>query len=168
MQRVMVIGSPGAGKSTLATRMATSTGLPIIHLDKEYWLPGWTEPPATQWGDKLRDLIAGDRWIIDGNYGSSLPQRIARADTVVWLDYPTLVCMWQAAGRVIGGYGRVRPDAAPGCPEHFDAAFLIYIARFRRNKRARIERSLAAFDGLVLRFTRPRQAASWLADLAAG
>jgi adenylate kinase family enzyme len=168
MQRVMVIGSPGAGKSTLARRLAGLTGLPLFHLDREHWLPGWTEPLPDDWRAKQTALVAGDRWIIDGNYGGSLTLRIGRADTVIWLDYPTALCLWRAVRRVIGGYGRVRPDTAPGCPERFDPAFLLYIARFRRSKRAKIEKALASFTGEVLRFTRPRQAETWLGGLARG
>lgn len=93
MRRVMVIGSPGAGKSTLARELAKVTDLPLRHLDAEYWLPGWIERDPAEWHAKQTALIAGDRWIIDGNYGASLPLRIAAADTIVWLDYPTWLCL---------------------------------------------------------------------------
>ena len=91
MQRVLVIGSPGAGKSTLSHALAARTGLPLHHLDRMFWLSGWIERDRDEGRAVLKQVLAQDRWIIDGNYGSTLPLRIARADTVVWLDYPTLM-----------------------------------------------------------------------------
>lgn len=166
MQRVMVIGSPGAGKSTFSRRLAAITGLPLRHLDAEFWLPAWTEPAPGDWQRKLAGIVAGDRWIIDGNYGSSLAVRVARADTIVHLDYPTALCLWRAVKRIVTTFGRVRADSADGCPEKFDAAFLWYIAMFRTKKQARIERLLSGFDGTLVRFSQPSQAEAWLARLA--
>ena len=167
MQRVMVIGSPGAGKSTLARRLAALTELPLYHLDAEYWLPGWTEREPDEWLNKLALIVAGDRWIIDGNYGGSLAVRIARADTVIHLDYSTARCLWRAMKRIVTTFGTVRADSAAGCPEQFDPAFIAYIATFRRHKRAKIVRLLDRFDGTVIRFTRPVDAARWLGALGA-
>ena len=63
----MVIGSCGAGKSTLAKKIHDLTQLPLIHLDKAYWQAGWIEPDPEAWRQKNAELVAGDRWIIDGN-----------------------------------------------------------------------------------------------------
>ena len=167
MQRVMVIGSPGAGKSTLSRTLADLTGLPLCHLDAEYWLPGWTEREPAEWLDKLGGIVAGERWIIDGNYGGSLAVRIARADTVIHLDYSTPRCLWRALRRIVTTFGKVRADSAAGCPEQFDPAFIAYIATFRSRKRAKIVRLLDRFDGKVIRFTRPRDAERWLGALGA-
>ena len=166
MQRVMVIGSPGAGKSTLSGKLAAVTGLPLFHLDAEYWLPGWTEREPREWHDKLADIVAGKRWIIDGNYGGSLAVWIARADTVVYLDYSTPRCLWRAMRRIVTTFGKVRPDSAEGCPEQFDPQFIAYIATFRSRKRAKIVRLLNCFDGKVIRFTGPADAERWLGALA--
>jgi hypothetical protein len=88
MRRVLVIGICGAGKSTFSRTLARKTGLPLIHLDKEYWKPGWTKTPRDLWRARVGELVAGDRWIIDGNYAGSLDLRLPRADTVVRFDYP--------------------------------------------------------------------------------
>ena len=88
MKRVLVIGSPGSGKSTLATELARRTGLPLIHLDKEHWRPDWIEPTREQWQRQVAELVSRPSWIIDGNYGGSLAPRLARADTVVDLEFP--------------------------------------------------------------------------------
>lgn len=166
MQRVLVIGSPGAGKSTFARKLAQSLPLPLIHLDAEYHLPGWVERDPAEWSAKLDVLLKGDSWIIDGNYGGSMDRRLARADTVFLLDYPTSLCLWRMFKRVTLLRGQVRPDAAPGCPERLDWEFVRYIATFRLVKTPALERRLAAFPGTVLRFRRPAQAQAFLAALA--
>ena len=167
MKRVMIMGSPGAGKSTLARKLAAVTGLPLKHLDAEYWLPGWTEREPAEWDKRLAKIVAGERWIIDGNYGSSLEPGAARADTIVHLDYPTALCIWRACKRIAITYGRVRADSAPDCPEQFDPLFLSYIARFRGRKRAKIVKLIEGFTGAAISFTRPAQAERWLVSLAA-
>lgn len=166
MRRVLVIGSPGAGKSTFARALAIRAGLPLIHLDAHYHLPGWIEPPEAMWQERLRDLVAGDRWIIDGNYGGSMAMRLARADTVIWLDYPTLVCLGRVLRRWTVYRGRTRPDVPEGCPERLDPEFLLYVARFRAVKRPGIRRRLEGFGGEVIRFGRSGDARVFLDTLS--
>ncbi len=153
-QRITVIGSPGGGKSTLATAIADATGLPLFHLDREYWQPGWVEPDKAAWRERNARLVAQERWVIDGNYGSSLPARLARADLVVWLDLPIRVCVAGALRRLARYRGRVRPDMREGCPERPNRAFLAflgYILTFRRQKRPGIERALGESGVKVIR-----------------
>lgn len=153
-KRIAVIGSPGAGKSTLAIAIAAQTKLPVIHLDREYWRPNWVEPPEAEWRALNAQLVAGERWVIDGNYGSSMPARLARADLVVWLDLPTRVCLAGALRRMAQHRGRVRPDMREGCPERLNPeflAFLFYILTFRRRKRPTLARILAASGVTVVR-----------------
>lgn len=168
MQRVLVIGISGAGKSTLSRALAERTGLPLIHLDKEYWRPGWTMTPRDEWRPKVAELAAREHWIMDGNFDSSLDLRLPRADTLVWFDYPTLLCLWRAMKRVAKSYGRVRPDLAPECPERIDVDFLRYIWGFNRVQRPRILRQIAEHGRhlapIVIR--KDRDARTFLAGLA--
>jgi adenylate kinase family enzyme len=150
MERVLIIGSPGAGKSTLAAQLARRTGLPLIHLDQEYWRAGWIETPEDEWLAKVEALTARPRWIMDGNYGGSLPLRLTCADTVVYLQLPPWRCVARIVRRIIGSWGRVRPDMAEGCPEQLNWEFLIYTARFRRDRRASVEAKLRAFGGTLI------------------
>ena len=72
MKRVLVIGSGGAGKSTFATRLGARLGLPVIHLDRVYWQPGWVETPKDEWLRKVEEMCAADAWVMDGNYSGTL------------------------------------------------------------------------------------------------
>jgi len=164
MQRILVIGSPGAGKSTLATELARRTGLPLIHLDQHAWLPGWVELGREQWKSKVRELLAGDRWIIDGNYTGSLPYRMSRADTIVDLDLPAWLCVARLLRRILSTHGRVRADMAEGCPEQLDWRFLLYTARFPWTLRPRINQTLAEFSGEVIRLKSPAEIRRFLAS----
>ena len=147
-RRIAVIGSSGAGKSTLSRTLGALLGLPIVHLDKEYWQPGWVEPDRDGWNARLADLTARPEWIIDGQYGSSLLPRLQRADLAIFLDLPTRVCLWRIARRTIGTYGRVRPDMGEGCPERINLEFLHFVATFRRLQRPKI---VAALGGSRVR-----------------
>jgi adenylate kinase family enzyme len=149
MQRILVIGISGAGKSTFARALSARTGLPLIHLDREFWRPGWVVTPRTEWRARVAELVAGERWIIEGNYAGSLDLRLPRADALVWFDYPTHRCLSRVVWRVATSYGKVRPDMAAGCPEKFDWEFLRYVWRFNRLERPKVVAALAQFGGHV-------------------
>lgn len=138
-----MIGCGGAGKTTVAKALAAKTGLPLIHLDRLFWHPGWVPTPDAEWDRVVADLIARDRWILDGNYGRTLPMRLAACDTVVFLDMPTRVSLWRAFKRQLQYRGRTRPDLADGCPEQWSLEFLQWIWTYRRRRRPEILRRLA-------------------------
>ena len=143
MQRVLVIGSGGAGKSTFSARLAERTGLPLIHLDALYWRPGWIEPAKAEWEQTVAILVSTERWVMDGNYGGTLERRLAVADTVVFLDLPRTRCIYQALKRRIRFHGRSRPDMTPGCPERLTWDFLRWIWRYPVERRPKILQQLS-------------------------
>jgi adenylate kinase family enzyme len=108
-RRIVVTGLAGSGKSTFA--LAARTGLPVIHLDLQFWKPGWVAPSEAEWRTKQYGVLAGDAWIADGNYHETLDLRLERADTVVFLD----TSWWLCAGRAfLRGFRR--PGELPeGC-----------------------------------------------------
>jgi adenylate kinase family enzyme len=165
MERVLVIGPPGAGKSTLATEIASRTGLPLIHLDRHHWRPGWVEADEAEWQIEVAALIAREQWVMDGNYGGTLPARLTRADTVIWLDLPVWLCLARIFHRALKYRGQTRPDMAEGCPEQLNWAFLVYAARFPWVGRKRILAKLPAFTGRLIRVRRPRDAERFLRSL---
>lgn len=87
-RRIVVTGLAGSGKSTLALALASETGLPVVHLDLEFWKPGWTEPSESEWREKQQSVLADDAWIAEGNYHETLDLRLEHAETVVVLDMP--------------------------------------------------------------------------------
>ena len=93
MQRVAIIGPGGAGKSVFAEALGRASGLPVYHLDRYYWRPGWVRVDADEWRAVQAELIARPQWILDGNYGGTMEMRFAAADTVVFLDYSALTCV---------------------------------------------------------------------------
>src|SRR4051812_28474588 len=96
----MVVGCPGSGKSTLARRLGKQLGLPVIHLDKLFWLPGWEEIDLASFDVRLAEALEAEAWVVDGHYGRTLGMRLERADTVIWLDRPRLTCLCRILRRV--------------------------------------------------------------------
>ena len=101
MQRVVILGRGGAGKSTLARRLGEITGLPVVELDKVFWQPGLLPTPHDEWVRLQQKLVAEERWIMDGDLGpdDSVEVRLHAADTIIVLDFLLLRCVWQAFRR---------------------------------------------------------------------
>jgi adenylate kinase family enzyme len=166
MQRVAVLGCAGAGKTTLALEMGKALALPVVHLDGLYWRSGWVETPAEEWREIVAQIVRGERWIIDGNYGGTLDARLAAADTAVFLDFPTSLCLRRIVVRRIRYRGRSRPDMAPGCPEKIDWEFVAWVATFRRKSRPHVLESLAKHEHLrVVTLRNPHEVARFVEGL---
>ena len=167
MQRVVIIGPCGAGKSTLSFTLARQLGLPLYHMDQLNWMPGWVDGGNDRVRAKLGEILPQDHWLIEGNYGSTLPGRLDRADTIVYLDFPIPLCLWRIVKRVVTMRGRTRPDMTEDCPERLDLEFLWYVATWRLGPGPRTDRALAAHRAKVIHLTSPRSVERWLASLPA-
>lgn len=140
MKRILILGSCGAGKSTFAKRLHEILGLPIIHLDEHCWMPGWVRPDKSAWEKTVQDLISGEKWIMDGNYRSSLHLRIPAADTVILLDFPRMTCLWRILKRRLR---KNRLDCIVGCREKIDFELLFWILwKFPRVNRRQVLKTL--------------------------
>jgi len=144
MKRVLIIGSSGAGKTTLALALAEKTKLPLIHLDTEYWHPGWVATPDEVWHAKVEELSARASWIMEGNYSGTFSIRMPRADTIILVTRPRWVCLARAIWRSIKYFRRTRPDLAEGCPEQFDLEFYKWIWDFPNRSQQKMDDATAS------------------------
>lgn len=155
----MVIGSGGAGKSTFARELAVRTGLPLVHLDRHYWGPGWTPTPPDEWTERVRQFSSADSWILDGNYGASLSIRVQRCDAIVFFDMPRLTCVSGVLQRWLIYQFKTRRDLPEGCSEKMDMTFLRWIWDYPQNSRPRNAAALrqAGPDVEIVTITRRAQ-----------
>lgn len=140
MARVLIIGSPGAGKSTLARGLRDALGLPLVYLDTIWHKPDGTNVTHAEFDARLAKALAGECWIIDGNYLRTLERRLERCDTVIFLDLPVEVCLAGAAVRI----GQPREDL-PWQEDALDPEFADYIRRFPTEQRPEIVEMLAGW-----------------------
>ncbi|MBR5410570.1 MAG: adenylate kinase [Clostridia bacterium] len=125
MKKAIVIGCPGAGKSTFARKLRDKTGLPLWYLDRLFWRADGTSVPREEFDAALDGVLQGDEWIIDGNYGRTLEKRLSCCDTVFLFDLPVESCLAGAAARI----GTVREDL-PWVEKEFDPDFRQWIEEF--------------------------------------
>lgn len=143
MNRIMIIGCGCSGKTTLSLRLGEILSIPVCHLDRHYWQPGWKTLPESKWRPVHQDLCQGERWIIDGNYYGTMEKRMELADTVIYLDLPTAACLLGYLGRMLKYRGGNRPDISEGCSERLDWGFIRWISAFRRRVRPGIMELIA-------------------------
>lgn len=135
MERIMIIGCPGSGKSRLALELREKLGIPVVHLDQLWHKQGWSHITREDFDSRLAMAMNMDRWIIDGNYSRTIPQRLAQCDTIIYLDYDRWECLLGVFQRIFQYRGKVRPDMADGCPERFDWEFIKFVWNFNKNNR---------------------------------
>ncbi len=167
MNRILIIGCSGGGKSTLSRALSARLDMPVTHLDVLWWKPGWTESTYDEFRPKVAAACAGDRWIIDGNFSRTFDIRMPRADTIIWIDQPRWLCLWRAFWRTTTQFGSNRPDLAPGCPEKYDWEFYKFIWNYRRDNIPKIEQGIAQYgaQAKVFRLRSDGEIAVFLADL---
>jgi len=163
MNRIAIIGCGGSGKSTLARQLANILGAPLTHLDAVYYDADWNPLPPDDFAARQEKLVAGQKWIIEGNYAATLPIRLAAADTVIFLDIPAITCLWgiaQRRWRYRGGQHQ-----RDGVYDRITWSFVRYVLRYRSTMRPRVTALLAehAQHARQLTFTSRRQATRFVA-----
>ena len=168
MRRIVILGNAGSGKSTLARRLGERLGIPVCHLDVLFWRPGWVEPDAQGFRDRVAEATAGEAWVSEGNYASrTFDIRLPRADTIIWMETSRQTCLRRVIWRTM--FERRRSDLADGCSENILRGdfpeFLRFTWNFDRVSRPRIEHLLAqhADPGRIIRVARSADAEALLA-----
>ena len=127
--KIIIIGSPGSGKSTFARKLRDITGIPLYYLDQIFHNPDKTTVSRDDFDEKLSDILSNDRWIIDGNYQRTLPTRFEVAEKIFLFDLPLEDCLRGAESRI----GQKREDM-PWLEEEFDPDFRKYIIDFPKDQ----------------------------------
>ena len=166
MDRIAILGCGGSGKSHLARELGRLLGITPWHLDGVYYDRDWHPLDQERFAARQRDLVAAPRWIIDGNYASTLPIRLGVADTVVFLDFPAPVCLLGIAERRFR-HGRGQHDAI-GVYDRITWNFVRYIIGYRRQMAPRVRQLIAthATQAEVVVLRSRRAVRRYLADTA--
>ena len=133
MKKVIVIGCPGSGKSTVSRALHNKTGIPLYHLDMMYWNADKTTVEKSVFLERLSAVLEKDEWIIDGNYGATMELRMASCDTVIFLDYPFDVCLDGIKER----RGKPRSDM-PWIETEEDAEFIEFIKNYNEQQKPKV------------------------------
>jgi adenylate kinase family enzyme len=158
MKKIIVIGCPGSGKSTFSRSLHNAIGISLYHLDMMYWNADKTTVEKTVFLERLSEVLEKNEWIIDGNYNSTMEQRLAACDTVFFLDYPTDVCLDGIRER----RGKSRTDI-PWVETEDDTEFIEYVKNFKSQSRPHIIELLERYsDKNIIVFTSRKQADEFL------
>ena len=162
MDRIIIIGSPGAGKSCFARKLRDMTGLPLYYLEQVYHKPDRTTVTREEFDRKLREIMQTDNWIIDGNYQRTLPIRFEACTDVFFLDYPLEQCLEGAALRI-----GIKREDLPWIEEEFDPEFRQYILDFHRDQLPRIYELVEQYQDIkrITIFHSREEADEWITRL---
>lgn len=163
MKKVLIIGCPGAGKSTFGRALSANTGLPLYYLDMIWHTADRTNISREEFDERLVEIMAKDEWIIDGNYKRTLPVRLQEADTVFFLDYPIEVCMQGAMERL----GKPRPDVPwNGSKDlELDDEFRQWILNYPKDQLPVVREILQSYTGRLYVFHNREEANCYLDNL---
>ncbi|WP_047982858.1 DNA topology modulation protein [Ornithinibacillus californiensis] len=163
MKKITILGNPGAGKSTLAKQLGEKLHIPVYHMDSFYWKPNWQPSNEDEFLQNHDEILKLDSWIIDGNYGATLPKRLENADTIIFLNYSTLRCLYGITKRRIQYRNKTRPDMGKDCPERLNMDFILWTKNYNKDKAPKMYDRLSQLRGKeILIFKNRKQLKKWL------
>lgn len=131
MNRILVVGTNGAGKSTFARKLGEVLKIEVVHLDKLFHQDGWQGMSKDKWLKIVTEIIAKDWWIIDGTYPSTLAIRAKRADTVICFDYPKHIAIYRIVKRYLDYRNKSgKHDRPEGLREKFPFQLILRMLKF--------------------------------------
>ena len=145
MDKIVIIGSSGAGKTTLAKKLGSRLGLSVYHLDRFFWRPDWKKKPDDTRIDILQNLVGRKRWIIEGSYLNSSELHLIEADTIIFLDIPPFVCFWRRIKRHREYQGHPGRDLPLGSKDKLTLPVLFHILFFPFQARKKLEFKLSKY-----------------------
>lgn len=159
--KILVIGSPGSGKSYFSKQLARILNIPVYHLDLIYWNENWVPTPKEEFDKKLDEIMFNENWIIDGNYQRTLEKRLAKANLVYFLDLPAEDCVKAEKER----RGIPRSDFPSFLNEGEDPEFVNYIREFPKNNKPIIMELIKKSNINVVTIKSRKEMNKYLGDL---
>ena len=165
MDKIAIIGSPGAGKSTLAQQLGELLNIEIIHLDRYFWRPDWREKPRDARIEILNELVRKERWIIEGTYLGSSEPRLNAADTIIFLDIPPWLCLYRIRQRHNKYKGQPRPDLPDGCSDNLNLKCVLKVLAFPFRGRRTLKQMLRSYKSKrIIRLRSGKEVKDFLAQ----
>ena len=161
MKKILIIGCPGSGKSTFSKKLHSITKIPLYHLDMIYWKEDKTIIPKNIFLEQLSNILKKNEWIIDGNYSSTMELRIQKCDTIIFLDYPTDVCLQGIKERL----GKKRTDI-PWAETEEDLEFIEFIKTYNLKQKPQVIELLKTYnDKNIFIFNNRKEADEFLNNI---